>query len=85
MAALLMVAATGLVLPALSTGSNSVICAADIRSKPSMACVDDFAITRVVKEVRVFDGDFADDLCSAVTQVAKSCIEEKGSVRLAGL
>lgn len=37
----------------------------------------------VVKEVRVFDGDYAADIRAAVTDVALSCIEEKGSFSLA--
>lgn len=47
-----------------------------------MACVDDFAITRVVKDVRVFDGDYADDICAAVTEVALASIAEKDSFSL---
>jgi len=54
-------------------------------SRPAvrMGLVDDFSISRVVKDVRVFDGDYAEDIREAVTEVARACIDEKGSFSLA--
>jgi len=48
-----------------------------------MALVDEFAISRVVKDVSVFDGDYADDIRAAVIDVATKSIAEKGSFSLA--
>jgi 6-phosphogluconolactonase len=50
---------------------------------PRMALVDDFSISKVIKDVRVFDGDYATEICKEVESVAKMCIEEKGSFSLA--
>jgi len=50
---------------------------------PRMAVVDDFSISRVVKDVRVFDGDYAADVRDVVVEVATTCIEEKGSFSIA--
>ena len=53
------------------------------RAPPArMAVVDDFAISKVIKEVRVFDGSYDADICEAVAQVGSACIEEKGSFSL---
>jgi len=52
-------------------------------SAPQMAVVDGFTVTKAIKEVTVFDGDYAADIREAVTAVAQSCIEEKGSFSLA--
>ena len=55
MALLALSAACGLVL-----SSAPPRMAAPPRSAPRMALVEEFAISRVVKDVRVFDGDYAD-------------------------
>lgn len=48
-----------------------------------MAVVEEFAISKVVKDVRVFDGAYDEDICDAVTQVAQASIADKGSFSLA--
>jgi len=48
-----------------------------------MAIKEEFGISREVKAVRVFDGDYATEICKEVESVAKMCIEEKGSFSLA--
>lgn len=50
---------------------------------PTMACVDEFSVSRVIKDVRVFDGDYAEEIRDCVTMVANECIAEKGSFSLA--
>ena len=53
------------------------------RVSPRMALVDDFSISRVVKDVSVFDGDYAEDVAALVSDIGKQCIEEKGSFSIA--
>lgn len=48
-----------------------------------MAVVDEFSVSRVVKDVSVFDGDYASDIRAAVTEVARAAIDDKGSFSLA--
>ena len=74
----LMSAASGLVLHAPTRFST--LC--DSRMRPDMALVDDFAISRVVKDVRIFDGDYAADIRDEVTAVALQSIADKGSFSL---
>jgi len=52
------------------------------RSDVSMAIVDDFSISKVIKDVRVFDGDFAADIRSVVEEVGTTSIANKGSFSL---
>ena len=72
--ALLATATSALVLP------TSV---AHSRSRVRMAAIDDFAISRVVKSVQVFDGDYAAEICDVVTDSALMSIASKGSFSLA--
>ena len=48
-----------------------------------MGVVDEFSVSKVIKDVSVFDGDYADEIRDAVISVANECIEEKGSFSLA--
>jgi len=48
-------------------------------SAPRMACVDEFSISREVKNVRIFDGDYAAEICEEVVSLGKAMIAEKGS------
>jgi len=48
-----------------------------------MALVDDFSISKVVKDVRVYDGDYAADIRAEVATVAQASIMQKGSFSLA--
>ena len=48
-----------------------------------MALVEEFAVSRVIKDVRVFDGDFANDIRAAVKEVGQAALEDKGSFSLA--
>lgn len=50
---------------------------------PRMAVVNEFDISRVIKEVTVFDGDYAGEIVEAITEVASYSIAEKGSFTLA--
>lgn len=50
---------------------------------PRMAVVDEFSVSKEVKIVSVFDGDYAKDICDEVASVAKACIADKGSFSLA--
>ena len=52
------------------------------RSAARMALVDDFSISKVIKDVRVFDGDYAEEVRAEVAAVASACIAEKGSFSL---
>jgi len=47
-----------------------------------MAVVDDFSISKVIKDVRVFDGDFAEDIRNVVEEVGVTAIANKGSFSL---
>lgn len=79
MALLALSAACGLVL----SSAPPRMAAPPRSAPPRMALVEEFAISRVVKDVRVFDGDYADEIRTAVSEVAKTCIEDKGSFSLA--
>ena len=48
-----------------------------------MALVDDFAISKVVKDVRIFDGDYAAEIRTEVIDAATACIATKGSFSIA--
>lgn len=45
--------------------------------------VEEFAVSREIKSVRVFDGNFADDICDLVAVTGSAAIAEKGSFSLA--
>lgn len=47
-----------------------------------MAATEEFAISKEIKTVRVFDGDYADDICDEVVAQASACISEKGTFSL---
>uniref|UniRef100_A0A7S3NKD1 Glucosamine/galactosamine-6-phosphate isomerase domain-containing protein n=1 Tax=Aureoumbra lagunensis TaxID=44058 RepID=A0A7S3NKD1_9STRA len=49
----------------------------------SSSLVEEFSISREIKNVRVFDGDFASEICEIVQSVGMSAIAEKGSFSLA--
>ncbi|KAJ8609688.1 hypothetical protein CTAYLR_009389 [Chrysophaeum taylorii] len=69
--------AWGLIAPGIAPG---------IRRQSLVAmseCVEEFTITREIKAVRVFDGDFADEICDMVMNVGSAMIEKKGSFSLA--
>ena len=53
------------------------------RAAVRMALVDDFSISKVIKDVKVFDGDYAEEIRTEVIEVAQECIAEKGSFSLA--
>lgn len=53
------------------------------RANARMALVDDFIVSRVIKDVRVFDGDYSAEIQEAVIDVATACIEDKGSFSIA--
>jgi len=73
MALALFASSAGLVLPS-----------APARSAPvRMECVDSFSISKEIKAINIFDGDYAADIREAVSTVAKDCIAEKGSFSLA--
>lgn len=48
-----------------------------------MGCIEEFSISKEIKSVRIFDGDYADEICSEVVAVAQECIADKGSFSLA--
>lgn len=48
-----------------------------------MGEVESFAVSRVIKDVRVFDGDYAADIRDEVTEKAEEAIQKKGSFSLA--
>jgi len=48
-----------------------------------MAEIDNFQVSRIVKDVRVFDGDYAANICTEVTEQAQEAIKKKGSFSLA--
>merc|ERR1719491_2423017 len=48
-----------------------------------MAKVDEFTIERAIKEVSIFDGDYAADIAAVVEEEGKAAIAEKGSFSLA--
>jgi len=52
------------------------------RSTARMGVVDEFVISKDIKDVRVFDGDYAKEICDEVAEVGVSCIAEKGSFSL---
>lgn len=52
-------------------------------TEPRMDVVEKFAVTRVVKEVTVFDGGYNAEICEAVVEMAKESIDAKGSFSLA--
>lgn len=45
--------------------------------------VEEFAVSREIKSVRVFDGNFAEDICDLVAVTGSAAIAEKGSFSLA--
>lgn len=47
-----------------------------------MGAVEEFAISKEVKAVRVFDGAYDEDICDEVVVQARACINEKGSFSL---
>jgi len=47
-----------------------------------MLAVEEFAISKEIKSVRVFDGEYADDICDEVAAAARACIADKGSFSL---
>ena len=53
------------------------------RESLSMSCIEEFSISREIKNVRVFDGDFGLEICEAVQSVGASAIAQKGSFSLA--
>jgi len=53
------------------------------RSAVHMAIVDDFAISRTVKDVLVFDGDYASEIRDKIADVGADAIATKGSFSLA--
>jgi len=68
-------AVSGLVLP-----TNGVTRSAPARM---LACVDEFSISREIKTVQVFEGDYADSIRDEVINSARTSIEDKGSFSLA--
>lgn len=52
------------------------------RAAAHMACVEEFSISREIKNVRIFDGSYDSNICDEVTAAAQTCIEEKGSFSL---
>jgi len=48
-----------------------------------MTPVEEFSISREIKNIRVFEGDFADDICEAVAYEAVQTIAEKGLFSMA--
>lgn len=48
-----------------------------------MACVDEFSISKDIKSVQVFEGDYAKEIGDEVAAVGSACIAEKGSFSLA--
>ncbi|KAL1498454.1 hypothetical protein AB1Y20_013779 [Prymnesium parvum] len=69
---------------ALLAAAPALLPRAHLRTRaPRMECVEKFAISKEIKSVSVFDGDFAEEIREAVTQVATQCIAEKGSFSLA--
>lgn len=67
----------GLILPSMAISPRV---ATDVKM---MAVVDEFSVSRVIKDVRVFDGDYAEDIRDLVTMVANEAIADKGSFSLA--
>jgi len=53
------------------------------RASVKMEVADEFSISKEVKAVRVFKGDYAKDICDEVEFIAAECIESKGSFSLA--
>lgn len=47
------------------------------------ACVEEFTISKDIKSIRVFDDDYAAEICEEVTAVGVACIAEKDSFSLA--
>jgi len=72
---LVLAAASGLVL-STKVGTNA-------RAAVRMGVIDEYAISRVVKEVRIFDGDYASEIQDVITEVAEDCIAEQGSFSIA--
>eukprot|EP00966_Prymnesium_polylepis_P198377 4597387-Prymnesium_polylepis.1 len=48
-------------------------------TKPALLCT----VSKEIKAINIFDGDYAADIREAVSTVAKDCIAEKGSFSLA--
>mmetsp|Transcript_5710 Transcript_5710/g.17223 ORF Transcript_5710/g.17223 Transcript_5710/m.17223 type:complete len:291 (-) Transcript_5710:522-1394(-) len=53
------------------------------RSRLNAECREEFSISREIKSVRVFEGDYADAICEAVEAVGSAAIADKGSFSLA--
>merc|ERR1719231_1069351 len=70
---LMIAAAVGFVLPMSSPASRLAV---------RMEVVDEFVISKDIKDVRVFDGDYAKEICDEVAEVGAACIEGKGSFSL---
>lgn len=71
-----------LLFPTLSTSLVVGPAGAPRASGMRMKLVDDFQISKVVKDVSVFDGGYDADICDTVAAVAKDCLAEKGSFSL---
>mmetsp|Transcript_30462 Transcript_30462/g.98189 ORF Transcript_30462/g.98189 Transcript_30462/m.98189 type:complete len:301 (-) Transcript_30462:296-1198(-) len=77
-------AVRGLVLSPVASVSSTTRAGRSRGFSPlRMSCIEEFSISREIKNVRVFDGDFAEEICEAVQAVGAGAIEEKGSFSLA--
>ena len=74
MMSFLAAATVGLLLPHVAPPRTSSV---------RMELVEEFAVSRVIKDVRVFDSDFAEEIRAAVKEVGEAALEEKGSFSLA--
>jgi 6-phosphogluconolactonase len=79
-----LVASTGLLLqPATNFFAPTSVVSSDAVAMSGANLVDDFSVSRIVKDVRVFDGDYALEIVQTVEEVAKSSIDDKDSFSLA--
>merc|ERR1712087_350366 len=69
-------------IAAAATSSLLRAPSANPRGSAKMVVTEEFAISKEIKSVRVFDGAYDVDICDEVAVQAKACISEKGSFSL---
>lgn len=68
---------------ALCSASAGLLLPQRVGNVRMMATVDEFSISKEIKAVRVFEGDYASDIVEEVTFLARESIDLKGSFSLA--